>query len=68
MPFAPCKSFFVLALGLAQQAAAQGAPGSTGPTPAAPTGPTGVPIDGGLAALLAGGVAYGLRRLKRRVR
>ena len=56
---------FAPALGLAQQAAAQGAPGSTGPTP---TVPTGVLIDGGASLLLAGGVAYGLRRLKRRAR
>ena len=31
-----------------------------------PTAPTGVPIDGGASLLLAGGVAYGLRRLRAR--
>ena len=58
---------FVFALGLAQQAAAQGSPGSTGPTPTQ-QGPTGVPIDGGAWLLLAGGVAYGLKRLRQRRR
>ena len=42
----------------AQHAAAQ--PNSGGPTP----GATGVPLDGGASLLLAGGVAYGLRRLR----
>ena len=32
----------------------------------APTGATGVPIDGGASLLLAGGVAYGLRRRRRK--
>lgn len=53
-----------LLLGLAPFAFAQ--PGSTGPTPQA--GPTGVPLDGGASLLLAGGVAYGLRRLRQRRR
>jgi len=35
-------------------------PGSGGPTP------TGVPIDGGISVLLAGGAAYAVRRLRRR--
>lgn len=39
-------------------------PGSGGPTPGA--APTGVPIDGGASLLLAGGVAYGLRKLRTR--
>ena len=39
------------------------APADGGP---APTTPTGVPIDGGASLLLASGVAYGLRRLRRR--
>ena len=50
-----------------QHAAAQ--PDSGGPQPGAgPTGPTGVPLDGGASLLLAGGVAYGLRRLRQRRR
>ena len=58
---------FALLLGLVQVASAQG-PGSTGPTPTSPTGPTGVPLDGGASLLLAGGVAYGLRKLRARHR
>jgi len=37
-------------------------PNSGGPTP----NPTGVPIDGGISVLLAGGAAYAVRRLRRR--
>ena len=48
----------------AQHAAAQ--PGSGGPQPGA--GPTAIPLDGGASLLLAGGVAYGLRRLRQRRR
>jgi hypothetical protein len=33
-----------------------------------PTAPTGVPIDGGASLLLAGGVAYGLKKLRDRRR
>ena len=43
-----------------QHAAAQ--PSSGGPQPGA--GPTATPLDGGASLLLAGGVAYGLRRLR----
>ena len=39
-------------------------PGSGGPTPGA--APTSIPIDGGVSLLLAGGVAYGLKRLRTR--
>lgn len=59
------KNLLLLALGLGLASAAQAqGPGSTGPAPTAPAGPTGVPIDGGASLLLAGGVAYGLRRLR----
>ena len=39
------------------------APADGGPSPAAPTA---TPLDGGAALLLAGGLAYGLRRLRQR--
>ncbi len=42
-------------------------PSTGGPTPAAPTA-TEVPLDGGAALLLAGSVAYGLRKLRARRR
>ena len=38
-------------------------PGSTGPQPGAPTA---IPLDGGASLLLAGGVAYGLKKLRAR--
>jgi hypothetical protein len=59
-------SALVLLAGGAQQALAQ-TPGSGGPTPQAPTA-TEVPLDGGASLLLAGGVAYGLRKLRQRRR
>jgi hypothetical protein len=44
-------------------------PGSTGPEPGTtPPDPTGVPIDGGVSLLLAGGVAYGVKHLRDRRR
>lgn len=53
---------------LAATAQAQ-APGSGGPTPTSPTTtPTSVPLDGGASLLLAGGVAYGLKKLRNRRR
>lgn len=65
-----------LALGLALLAGAAAparAQGSTGPTPTDPPvtppvtpPPTDVPLDGGVSLLLAGGVAYGVRVLRRR--
>ena len=39
------------------------APADGGPTPVAPTA---TPLDGGVSLLLAGGLAYGLRRLRQR--
>ncbi|MGI4759650.1 MAG: PID-CTERM protein-sorting domain-containing protein [Janthinobacterium lividum] len=56
---------FVAFLGRAQS------PSTGGPTPTAPVtpaDPTEVPLDGGASVLLASGVAYGLRRLRRRAR
>jgi hypothetical protein len=55
----------LLVVGSAQQALAQ-TPGSGGPTPTTPPDPTEVPLDGGASLLLAGSVAYGLRKLKAR--
>ena len=52
----------VLLSGFSYFAAAQ-APADGGP---APQTPTGVPLDGGASLLLAGGLAYGLRRLRKR--
>jgi len=59
----------LLAGGATQQALAQ-TPGTGGPTPQDPTTttPTEVPIDGGASLLLAGSVAYGLRKLRQRRR
>ena len=51
-------SALLLALGAQAQAPADG-----GPSPAAPTA---IPLDGGASLLLAGGLAYGLRRLRRK--
>ena len=51
-------SALLLAFGATAQAPADG-----GPAPAAPTA---TPLDGGAALLLAGGLAYGLRRLRRK--
>ncbi|MFD2783891.1 PID-CTERM protein-sorting domain-containing protein, partial [Hymenobacter rubripertinctus] len=53
-----------LVLGCCTFSLAQG-PGSGGPIPA-PADPTAVPIDGGASLLLAGGVGYALRHLRRR--
>ena len=57
-------TLFSLTLSLAGTGAARAqGPPTGGPTPA---GPTTTPLDGGASLLLAGGLAYGLRRLKQR--
>lgn len=58
----------VLLLAATQPTLAQ-LPGSTGPTPGGSgtgtgTAPAAVPLDAGASALLASGLAYGLRRLR----
>jgi len=53
----------LLVAGSAQQAFAQADSG--GPSPTIPN-PTEVPLDGGATLLLAGSVAYGLRKLRQR--
>lgn len=50
-----------LLLATAAHAQTSTPPGSGGPTPAAT-----VPLDGGASLLLAGGVAYGLKKLRDR--
>ena len=62
--------FAVTALALSLSAlsslSAWAQPSTTGPAPDGTAAPTGVPIDGGASLLLAGGVAYGLRKLRQR--
>ena len=68
MTFSMKNLFAVTALALTLSALsslpalAQG-PGSTGPQPGSPTA---IPLDGGASLLLAGGVAYGLKKLRAR--
>ena len=69
------KSFFLVrllpafALVMAFGGVVLAQPGSGGPGPGTPTvDPTTVPLDGGASLLLAGGVAYGLKRLRTRRR
>ena len=64
------KLLFLLLLTLpaAAQDPGTGENSPGGPQQQAPADPTGVPIDGGASLLLAGGVAYGLRRLRQRHR
>ena len=63
------KSFFLprllplLALLLVDGGVALAQPGSTGPVPSTVTA---VPLDGGVSLLLAGGIAYGIKRLRNR--
>ena len=51
-------SALLLVLGANAQAPADGGP--------APTAATAIPLDGGASLLLAGSLAYGLRRLRRK--
>ena len=55
---------FALLLPLALSQSARAQPDTGGPQPTNPAA-TGVPLDGGASLLLASGVAYGLRRLRR---
>lgn len=57
------KFFFSFALLALTSGVALAQPSSGGTGPGAPTA---VPLDGGASLLLAGGVAYGLRRLRNR--
>ena len=52
----------VLAVGTASLALAQGIPSGG----VQPLDPASIPIDGGASLLLAGGVAYGLKKLRNR--
>ena len=54
-----------LGLGLLYSPSAGAQPDSGGPLPGT-SSPTAVPLDGGASLLLAGGVGYALRRLRRR--
>ena len=60
--FALAACFCVIAG--ATPALAQGTPGDGGPTP--DPDPAEIPIDGGASLLVAGGVAYGLKKLRDR--
>ena len=53
---------FILLVAVGGAVLAQ-APADGGPSP---TGPTAIPLDGGVSLLLAGGVVYGLRHLRKR--
>ena len=58
----PCILLAVALAVVTSPAARAQAPADGGP---APSGPTDTPLDGGASLLLAGGVAYALRRLRR---
>jgi hypothetical protein len=58
------RSFLLLTFLLTAAAGYAQSPTTGGPTPQAD--PTTVPLDGGASLLLAGGVAYGLKRLRQR--
>ena len=53
----------LLALLLVDGGVALAQPGSTGPVPSTVTA---VPLDGGVSLLLAGGIVYGIKRLRNR--
>jgi hypothetical protein len=65
--FFKCLLVLVLTLGLSTvKVLAQGdPPDDGGPTPPNPP-PAEIPIDGGASLLIAGGVAYGLKKLRDR--
>ncbi len=56
----------VLSLGIMNALAQNDPPDNGGPTPPNPPDPTEIPIDGGASLLIAGGVAYGLKKLRDR--
>ena len=56
----------LLGAGLLRSPAVRAQPGSGGPSPGG--NPAQVPLDGGASLLLAGGVGYALRRLRKRPR
>ncbi len=68
------SALLLLAVGAQQVQAQTATPQTGGPTPQTPDptpqtpDPTPVPLDGGASLLLAGGVAYGLRKLRQRRR
>jgi hypothetical protein len=62
--FLPKITFILSFLLISDLALAQG-PGDGGPTPTEPP-VTEIPIDGGASLLLAGGVAFGLKKLRDR--
>ena len=60
--FFPCLTALLLTAGVALAQPS----GGGGPAPTGPTGPTATPLDGGASLLLAGGISYAVRRLRRR--
>lgn len=60
------KFILLAALTVAAYSPALAQPGSGGPGPA--TNPTQIPLDGGASLLLAGGIGYALRKLRRRAK
>lgn len=60
--FFPRNTLFLSLLFISTLASAQG-PGDGGPTPSEPP-VTEIPIDGGASLLLAGGIAFGLKKIR----